>query len=187
MFDGQGQQGRLEFVVRFVGQDGLGLCIGAQLLRDGRGSADEISLVGNVGHDDGPGGLQPGAEGGVQWRAGLDDVSPGIAPGAQVLGNRQGGGLGRVEQGVFKQDGSRAADQLAEGRKRVAEAKGRGMRERIGGWSRREDSGLADGEPVVQLAQSRVAPRGCQLALPMPKAGARDEKHHAQQKPDQRP
>ena len=128
LLDGQGQQRRLEFEVRFVGQDGLRPRVRLQLLRDGLGSANEISLVGNVGHDDGPGGLQAGAEGVVQRRAGLDDVSAGIALGAQMVGDRQGEGLGGVEQGVFEQDGGRAADQLAEGRGGVAEAEGERVR-----------------------------------------------------------
>ena len=54
LLDSQGQQWRLEFEVRLVGQDGLRLRVGLQLLRDGLGSANEISLVGNVGHDGGP-------------------------------------------------------------------------------------------------------------------------------------
>ena len=75
-----------------------------------------------------PAALQAGAKGVVQRRAGLDDVSARIAVGAQMIGNRQGDGLGGVEQGVFEQDGGRAADQLAEGRGGVAEAEGERVR-----------------------------------------------------------
>ena len=162
LLDGQGQQRRLEFEVRLVGQDGLGPRVRLQLLRDGLGSANEISLVGDVGHDDRPGGLQARAEGIVQRRAGLDHVSAGIALGAQVIGDGQGEGLGGVEQGVFEQDGGWAADQLAEGRGGVGEAEGKGvrvaccvhpprdcrgrrlLRERLLGWRRVEGAGLAE-------------------------------------------
>ena len=124
LLDGQGQQRRLEFVVRLVGQDGLRLRIRPQLLRDGLGRADQISMIGNVGHDARSGGLQARAESLVQRRAGLDDISTGIALGAQMLGNREGHRLGGVEQSVFEQESRRAAEQLAKGRGSVAETKG---------------------------------------------------------------
>ena len=86
LLDGQGQQRRLEFEVRLVGQNGLSLRVCLQLLRGGLGSANQIGLVGDVGHDQSAHSLQAGAEGVVQGRAGLDHVSAGIALGAQASG-----------------------------------------------------------------------------------------------------
>ena len=111
LFVGQGrlrhrqlQQRRLELVIGLVGQNGLRLRVGLQLLRHRRRGADEIGVVGDVGNDGGPGGLQQGAEGVVNRPAGLDQVAAGIALGAQMIGDRRGG-LGGVEQRVFEQDG----------------------------------------------------------------------------------
>ena len=120
MLDGQGEQGRLEFEVGLVGQDGLRLGISLQLLRSGCGRANKVCLVGNVGHDEGTGRLQASAEHIVQRRTGLHHVGARVALGTQMLRDRQGQGLGGVEQGVFEQEGGRAADQLAKGRRGVA-------------------------------------------------------------------
>ncbi len=87
MLDSQGQQRRLELEVRLVGQDGLRLRVGLQLLRDGLGCAHEVGLVGDIGDDDSPRRAQAGAEGVIQRSAGLDHVRARVALGAQMIGD----------------------------------------------------------------------------------------------------
>ena len=82
LLDRQGKQRRLELEVRFIGHNRLRPRVAPQPLCGGLGSADQISLVGNVGHDDGPGGLQADAKGVVQRRAGLDNIGARITRGA---------------------------------------------------------------------------------------------------------
>ena len=129
LLHGQSKQWLLELEIRLIGHDSLRPRVRPQPLRGGLGCANEISLVGNIGHDGGPGSLQTGAERSVRQRASLDDISARITPCTQMIGNRQGNGLGRVEQCVFEQDGRGAAEQLAEGRRGVAEPEGGRVRD----------------------------------------------------------
>ena len=92
----------------------MGLRGGLQLLGDFPRGADEIGVVGNVGDDLGPGGLQQGPEGVVNRAAGLHQVTAGIAVGAQMVRDRRAG-PGGVEQSVLQQESVIAALQLADG------------------------------------------------------------------------
>ena len=54
----------------------------------------------------------------------MDEVTPGIALGAQMVGDREGRGPGGIEQGVFEQDRLIAAQQLRQRFGSIAEAEG---------------------------------------------------------------
>ena len=70
-----------------------------------------------------PGVSQHRPEGVVNRPLALDEVCARIALGAKLVGNGRGG-LGRIEQGVFEQDGLPAALQLARSRRRCCSAEG---------------------------------------------------------------
>ena len=119
------QQAGIQFVIRFVGQNGLDLGIGLENARVGVREADEKRIVGNVGNDGGTGGGEFGAKVVVHDAAGLDDVAAVVRGGAQGIGDGELEGFGGVNQGVGQEDGAVIAGKLADGLLRVAEPVGK--------------------------------------------------------------